>query len=62
MSGAVAGIISIAALLVGASIVTILVKNPQGTTGLINSTTQGFAADLAAAQGNSTGFAGIPGG
>lgn len=62
MSGAMAGIISIAALLVGASIVTILVKNPQGTTGLIQATTGGFAADLAAAQGNSTGFSSIPGG
>lgn len=61
MKGAVAGFISIAALLVGASIVTILVKNPQGTSGLINSTTSGFANLLNAAQGNNNGFATMPG-
>jgi hypothetical protein len=52
MSGFTAGIISIATLLVGASIVTTLVKNSQGSVGLVTATTNGFANLLNAAQGN----------
>ena len=52
MSGFTAGIISVATLLVGAAIVTTLVKNAQGTSGIISSSTSGFASLLRAAQGN----------
>jgi hypothetical protein len=54
MSGFLAGIISVATLLVGAAIVTTLVKNPQGSAGLINAVTSGFSTDLLAAQGSSS--------
>jgi hypothetical protein len=54
MSGAVAGAISIAALLVGATIIATLVKNPSGTGTLINSVFTGFNNSLIAAQGNVT--------
>lgn len=56
MSGFAAGIISVATLLVGAAIVTTLVKNPSGSVGLVNAVTSGFAADLTAAQGGGTGL------
>lgn len=52
MSGTAAGIVSILSLVVGVALVTTLVKNPQGTTGLINSSFTGFANILSAAQGN----------
>lgn len=55
MSGATAGIISIFTLLVGATIVTTLVKNYQGSTGIINSIFSGFSGALSAAQGNPVG-------
>ncbi len=58
MSGTVAGIISIFTLLVGAAIVTTLVRNPQGTSGLISSTFGGFSQALSAAQGNYNGGVG----
>jgi hypothetical protein len=51
MSGFTAGIFSVAGMLVVAAIVTTLVKNYQGTEGLIQNTTAGFANDLLAAQG-----------
>ena len=51
-----AGIISIGALLVGAAIVTTLVKNPQGSVGLVQAVTGGFANDLTAAQGGGSGI------
>lgn len=54
MGGTAAGIISILSLVVGVALVTTLVKNPQGTTGLIDSSTRGFANILSAAQGNPT--------
>jgi hypothetical protein len=54
MSGFAAGVISVATLLVGAAIITTLVKNSSGTTGIITATTSGFASLLNAAQGNST--------
>ena len=56
MSGFLAGIISVAALLVGAAIVTTLVKNPSGSVGLVQAVTGGFANDLTAAQGGGSGF------
>lgn len=59
MSGAVSGIISIAALLVGAAIIATLVKNPQGSIGLVNATTSGFANLLNVAQGNGVGIGNI---
>ena len=52
MSGTTAGIISVFTLLVGAAIVTTLVKNYQGSTGIINSVFGGFSKALSAAQGN----------
>lgn len=55
MSGFMAGLFSVATLLVAAAIVTTLVKNPSGTTGLVSSVTGGFANDLLAAQGTSNG-------
>ena len=55
MSGATAGIISIFTLLVGAAIVTTLVKNSSGSTGIINSVFNGFSKALGAAQGNTVG-------
>jgi hypothetical protein len=55
MSGFTAGIISIATLLVGATIVTTLVKNSQGSIGLVTASTNGFANLLNAAQGNGVG-------
>ena len=54
MDGFVAGLFSVAALLVGATIVTTLVKNGSGTASVISSATSGFANVLNAAQGNST--------
>jgi len=54
MNGFTAGIVSIATLLVGAAIVTTLVKNSSGTTGIITASTSGFASLLNAAQGNSS--------
>lgn len=54
MSGVVAGVFSVAALLVGAAIVTTLVKNGQGAAQVINASTGGFANLLNAAQGNAT--------
>lgn len=59
MSGFTAGIISVASLLVAASIITTLVRNPSGSVGLVNAVTQGFAADLNAAQGNTGNFGGL---
>lgn len=56
MDGFLAGIISVASLLVGAAIITTLVKNGDGTKSLVDSLTGGFAKDLAAAQGNYQGF------
>lgn len=54
MSGFTAGLFSIAALLVGASIIATFLKNPQGTSTLIGSVTTGFANDLIASQGSVT--------
>lgn len=54
MSGFTAGIISIATLLVGASIIATLVKNPQGTGALVGSVTTGFSNLLIASQGSVT--------
>ena len=54
MSGVVAGIFSVAALLVGAAIVTTLVKNGSGAAQVISASTGGFANLLSAAQGNAT--------
>ena len=54
MSGVVAGVFSVAALLVGAAIVTTLVKNGQGASQVIRASTGGFANLLNAAQGNAT--------
>ena len=56
MDGFLAGIISVAAALVGVALITTLVKNGDGTASLINSVTGGFAKDLSAAQGNNTGY------
>ncbi len=56
MGSFLSGIISIGALLVGAAIVTTLVKNPQGSVGLVQAVTGGFANDLTAAQGGGSGI------
>ena len=56
MGSFLSGIISIGALLVGAAIVTTLVKNPQGSVGLVQAVTGGFANDLTAAQGGGGGI------
>ncbi len=62
MGSFLSGIISIGALLVGAAIVTTLVRNPSGSVGLVQAVTGGFANDLTAAQGNGSGigFQGSP--
>ena len=60
MSGFAAGLISVAALLVGASIVATLVKNPQGSVGLVNAISTGFNNSLIASQGNITSLASAP--
>lgn len=60
MSGFAAGLISVAALLVGASIVATLVKNPQGSVGLVNAVSTGFNNALIASQGNVTSLSSTP--
>lgn len=55
MSGTTAGVIGIFSLLVGAAIVTTIVKNYQGSTGVIDSVFNGFSKALSAAQGNTVG-------
>jgi len=60
MSGFAAGIISVAALLVGASIVATLVKNPSGSVGLVNSVFTGFNNSLIASQGSITSLQTAP--
>lgn len=60
MSGFAAGLISVAALLVGASIIATLVKNPQGSVGLVNAISTGFNNALIASQGNVTSLASTP--
>lgn len=52
MSGFTAGIISVFTLLVGAAIVTTVVKNASGTSSIISSVSTGFSSMLNAAQGN----------
>lgn len=54
MSGTAAGVISILTMVVGVAFVSTLVKNPQGSTGVIDSLTKGFGNILSAAQGNPT--------
>lgn len=60
MSGFAAGVISIAALLVGATIVATLVKNPKGSVGLVNAVFGGFNNSLIAAQGNVSSLSSPP--
>ena len=55
MSGFTAGLISIATLLVGASIITELTKNASGASSIITASASGFANLLNAAQGNAAG-------
>lgn len=54
MSGFTAGLISILTLLVSASILATLVKNPQGTGTLIASAGTAFTNSLVASQGSIT--------
>ncbi len=54
MSGTAAGVISILSAIVGVALVTTLVKNSQGSVGLVDSLTKGFGNILSAAQGNPT--------
>lgn len=60
MSGFAAGLISIASLLVGASIIAVLVKNPQGSVGLVNAVSTGFNNALIASQGSITSLQSQP--
>lgn len=60
MSGFAAGIISVAALLVGASIIATLVKNPSGSVGLVNAVSTGFNNALIASQGTITSLQSPP--
>lgn len=49
------GVVTIASAIVGVAILAVLVSNNANTSGVIQSATQGFAADLTAATAPVTG-------
>lgn len=52
MGGVSAGVFSVLSLIVGVALVATLVKNSEGSVGLVNAGASGFAKILSAAQGN----------
>ena len=62
MSGFTAGLVSIASLIVGGSILATFLKNPQGTTALVGGVGTAFDNSLVASQGNVTSLSSYPGG